>query len=285
MTERVQYLIAQYEADPLRKEARNVGVIARMGERTVARFMGEKEAGSIDGREIRWMNFPDVYRQWVFFWREAAKAASTLEKLIDSNQGNYGLIRGGKVFDTGNDPLEEVVDYIYTRFVGEGFKDAIRANEEITVTSRKLANAIEIELLDMNILVEDGQTKEGVRYPVRRKHVIKGRNEVTYKPAFSQENGALYLIETFDFTSSKAKQFHEHAGLTAYMYNDLGKLKGREKVKAISVLKTDPEAEETENVANSRKMLENEGEVVDWNNEAEREAFLEERREVAMGEG
>lgn len=283
MTERVQYLIAQYEADPLRKEPRNVGIIARMGERTAARFMGEKEDGRLDGRELRWMSFPDVYRRWVFFWREAATAAGTLDKLIESNQGNYGLIRGGKVFDTGSDLLEDIVDYLYSRFVGAGFKEAIRSSDEITVTSRKLANAIEIELMDMNILVEDDQAKEGVKYPVRRKHVIKGRNDVTYKPAFSQENGALYLIETFDFTSSQAKRLHEHAGLTAYMYNDLGKLKGRDKVKAISVLKTDPEAEETENVANSRKMLENEGEVVDWNNDSARKAFLEERRQVALG--
>ena len=33
MTERVQYLIAQYMAEPLRQEPRNVGVIARLGDR------------------------------------------------------------------------------------------------------------------------------------------------------------------------------------------------------------------------------------------------------------
>ena len=139
--------------------------------------------------------------------------------------------------------------------------------------------------MDMNILVEDDLPKEGVLHPVRRKHIIQGRNQVTYQPAFSQENGALYLIETFDFTGSQQKRLHEHAGLTAYMYSDLQKLKGREKVKAISVLKTDPEVEESEHITNSRKMLGNEGEVIDWNVEAQRAAFLEERLEVAMSEG
>ncbi|MBL7955409.1 MAG: hypothetical protein JNJ91_10245 [Flavobacteriales bacterium] len=283
MTERVQYLIAQYQADPLRKEPRNVGVIARMDGRTLARFMGEKEDGRIDGRELRWMSFPDVYRQWVFFWRESGNSVAHLEQLLASNKGNYGLVRGGKVSDIGSDSLEQVVDHLFTRFVSGGFAEAMRTVDQITVPSRKLENAIEIELLGMDILVEDDMPKEGVKHPVRRKHVVQGRREVPFTPAFSQENGALWLIETFDFTGPKQRPLFEHAGFTAYMFSDIRKARGTSKVQAISVLKTDPEAEESKHIANSRKVLLNEGEVVDWNDEVQRKAFLEERRHVAVG--
>lgn len=284
MTERVQYLIAQYQTDPFRKEPRNVGVVARMDGRTLTRFLGEDEAGLFDRRKLRSMQFPDVYLQWVDYWREVSKDVRSLEELLDSNQPNYSMVRGGKVHDTGTDSLEEVVDHLFTRFVGRGFAEAMRKGDQVVVTSRKLANAIEIELVSMDILVEDDLQKEGVLHPVRRKHAIMGGGSVVFRPEFSQENGALYLIETFDFTGSQAKRLHDHAGYTAYMYRDMRSVKGPGKLKAISVVKTDPEAEENEHIENSRKMLKRESEVVvDWNDEAQRKAFLEERRQVAVG--
>jgi hypothetical protein len=132
----------------------------------------------------------------------------------------------------------------------------------------------------LNILVSDNKTPEGIVHPVRRRQPITAANSIVYRPEFSQENSQLYLIETFDFTHGQGKRLHDHAGLTAYMYKDL---RSQMKVKAISVVKSDPTQEETEHTANSKKMLSNEGEVVDWNDEAARAAFLEERRQVAMG--
>lgn len=286
MTERVQYLIAQYHADPLRKEPRNVGVVARMADRTLSRFFGEDESGMFDRRKLRGMQFPDVYLQWVEYWREESQAIAALEQLLEANRPNYGLVRGGKVFDTGGDALEEVVDHLYTRFVGDGYAAAMKGTDEVVVTSRKLANAIGIELAQLDILVENDNPKEGVLHPVRRKHTIAGGDSIMYKPEFSQENGALYLIETFDFTAKKTKPLHDHAGYTAYMYRDLKTIRGAGMVKSISVVKTDPELAENEHIENSRKLLKRESdELVDWNDEAARMAFLEERRQVAMSEG
>ncbi len=282
MTERVQYLIAQYEADPLRKEPRNVGVIARMGDRTLCRFMGEKEDGRIDGRELRWMSFPDVYRQWVFYWREAGMGVDVLEKLLESNKGNYGLVRGGKVFDTGNDQLEQVVDYLYSRFVGGGFAEAMREDEGILMADLKLTQALSVELANLNLLVAGPKLPDGIAHPVEQNRKFALNNNLSYKPEFSQENGAVYVIQTFDFVRGKPKSLYEHAGLSAYLFQDMKEHLGK-KVEAISVVKSEPEAEENEDIANSKAMLQNESKVVDWNDETARAAFLEERRQVAVG--
>lgn len=284
MTERVQYLIAQYQVDPLRKEPRNVGIIARMDGRTVARFLGEKEDGRIDGRELRWMSFPDVYRQWVFYWREAGNAVAQLEQLIESNKGNYGLVRGGKVFDTGSDSLEQVVQYLYTRFVGDGFAAAMREGELPDTSAARLNNALASELATINVLSSAGKALPGVKYPVEKNRKIVLPNAVSYQPEFSQDNGSLWLIQTFDFVSQRAKNLYEHAGLSAYMYSDLKKHWSK-KVEPISIMKASAELEETEEVKSSKGMLGNEGRVIDWNDEAARKAFLEERRQVAMSEG
>lgn len=281
MTERVQYLIAQYEADPLRKEPRNVGIIARMGGRTLARFMGEREDGRIDGRELRWMSFPEVYRQWVFFWREAGKSVDVLERLLESNKGNYGLVRGGKVFDTGDDRLEQVVDYLYSRFVGGGFAEAMREEIEM-VADPKLTQALSSELANLNLLAGGSKVPEGIVHPVEQYRKFELRNNLTYKPEFSQENGAVYIMQTFDFVRGRPKSLYEHAGLSAYLFQDMKEHLGK-KVDAISVVKTDPEAEENEDIANSKAMLQNESRLVDWNDAVARKAFLEERRQVAVG--
>jgi hypothetical protein len=283
MNARVQYLIAQYQADPLRKEPRNVGVIARMGERTLSRFLGEDETGTMDRRKLRPLNEPDVFLQWVKYWQDQGQTVPKLEDLIDGERSNYGLIKGGNVLDIGDDPLEQVVDHLYSRFVGKGFAEAVREGDPVLVTGRQLANSIATELLDLNIHVDDHKTPEGIVHPVRRRQPVVGGGSVVYRPEFSQENSVLYLIETFDFTHGQGKRLYEHAGLTAYMYKDIHRLKGPSGMKAISVVKTDPDATATEYMENSRKMLGNEGELVDWNDEAQRRAFLDERKQVAVG--
>jgi len=282
MTERVQYLIAQYLADPLRKEPRNVGVVARLGDRTLSRFLGEDEAGSFDKRKLKPLNQPDVFLQWVKYWQEQGQGVAKLEDLIDPDRSNYALIKGGEVFDTGNDPLEQVVDYLFSRFVGRGFAEAVREGDPVLVTSRQLAHSIAVEMLEMNILVSDHNTPEGILHPVRRRQPVVGGNSVVYRPEFSQENGALYLIETFDFTHGQGKRLHDHAGLTAYMYKDLRIQKGAG-MHAISIVKSDPAQEDNEHTTNSKRMLQNEGDVIDWNDKVARAAFLEERRQVAVG--
>lgn len=282
MTERVQYLIAQYQVDPLRKEPRNVGIIARMGDRTAARFMGEKEDGRIDGRELRWLSFPDVYRQWVFYWREAGNSVDTLEKLLDSNKGNYGLVRGGQVFDTGSDPLEQVVDHLYARFVGGGFAEAMREEGGLLMADLKLTQALSVELTNLNLLVTGNKPMQGIAHPVVQSRKFTLKDQLTYKPEFSQENGAVYLIQTFDFVHGRPKSIYEHAGFSAYMFKDMKDHLGK-KVEAISVVKAEAEAVPHEDIANSRTMLEKESTVVDWSDETQRAAFLEERRQVAVG--
>lgn len=72
--------VAKYVPDPARWEPRNIGVIVEEGDARLARFVGEKPGGSIDGRQIRFsVGAPaDAYRDWIRYWRRAIDDGSDL---------------------------------------------------------------------------------------------------------------------------------------------------------------------------------------------------------------
>lgn len=67
-----------------------------MNGNTFAKFLGEKEPGDIDGRKIRNFNFPDVYRQWIDYWRECIDTGK-MESLVESSGSHYRVIGGGEL--------------------------------------------------------------------------------------------------------------------------------------------------------------------------------------------
>ncbi len=75
MTTRV--LLAKYIRDPRRWEPVNVGVIVVRGDEARARFVGEREAGGVDGRTTRHIvGDTEVFAEWVRYWRGALAAGS-----------------------------------------------------------------------------------------------------------------------------------------------------------------------------------------------------------------
>ena len=71
----MRYWVAKNVEDQFRNEPRNVGVIV-WGERSIAaRFIGEKESAAIDRRLLgQRFRYPDIYLQWVAYWREEIAA-------------------------------------------------------------------------------------------------------------------------------------------------------------------------------------------------------------------
>jgi hypothetical protein len=110
------YLIIQYIRNPIRREARNVGLIVIFGDSCAAKFIGEiADTGEIDRRSTKWALHPTVYRKWIKYWREQlGKGTENLaNRLKNTNGDNYDVIRGGCVTDFGNDSPETICDRLF----------------------------------------------------------------------------------------------------------------------------------------------------------------------------
>src|SRR5579871_2931405 len=108
----MRYLIAQYVADPFRQEPRNVGVFVDDGVTTKARFVAETDSGQYDGRKLRGFAYPDVYRQWVDYWRSTI-AEMSLDAIADAGSANFRVVTGGEL--TGEAPysIDDATNYLY----------------------------------------------------------------------------------------------------------------------------------------------------------------------------
>jgi hypothetical protein len=100
---------------------------------------------------------------------------------------------------------------------------------------------------------------------------------VAHSPTFSQRNGHLALFEYIDFGTRRVNKVKERAGWMAYMFSDVRALEPD--CVSYSILR--PERASVGAVEYAKSLLGGESKLVNWANEAEREAFLAERRLVA----
>jgi hypothetical protein len=113
-----QYWIAQYIVDLFRNEPKNIGVFIELNGNTFAKFLGETESGDIDGRRLRGFNSPDVYRQWIDYWRESIVSGIT-ENLVESSGSHFRVIEGGEIDGYDNESIEQISNSMYTMLVSE----------------------------------------------------------------------------------------------------------------------------------------------------------------------
>lgn len=292
MSGSAEYLRVQYVPDLFRAEARNVGVIVKRDNEIAARFLGEHEpGGGLDGRTLRGFNAPNAYSEWVKYWRRviAEKQEGSLLELIGTSGAHYRVIGGGEISDIGEDATADVLNYLYSRLVSEGgFAEAMRAaldeealEEEAEI--QRLDDQVTQDLEQLNILSRDTDRELFVPVPVRRYPSVRGLR-AEYRPAYAQINGRVDVIETLDFTSRYRPRTRDHAGWMAYMFNDIRKAHGHESVTTISIVRVvDGLFEEHEELRAADAMLKAESDqVVNWVDEGERHAFLEERRRIAL---
>jgi hypothetical protein len=137
MDDGAHFVLAQYLPDPLRREARNVGVIVWTPTGIGARFLGERAGapGRVDEKGApAFVASLDAYVAWVRYWRRelekgAIRAAhgarlvartdrSFLDALASGGPSNYTLAAGGTIGDLGGAlDITATVEHLFNRFV------------------------------------------------------------------------------------------------------------------------------------------------------------------------
>lgn len=277
-----KYWIAQYVQDLFRQEPRNIGVFVEMDGQKDVQFIGEGEDGQIDGRRLRLFQYPDAYREWVGYWRRrAAEAGTGIDELVAASGSHFRVIEGGELSDVGEDSLQDATGYLYSLLVDGGFSGALSAEAEKSEEKefRRLEDDISQVFKEMQILGNEG-SMWGVKHPIRRGYRVPGKVAKLHKPAFSQQNGRLYIMESVDFTGTQKKRATEHASYSAYMFGDV-RAEDHNAV-PIAIVKATDEDKENEDVGNALDILRGEAiDVVDWLDEEQRDGFIRERKRIA----
>lgn len=273
-----KYWVARYIEDPIRNEPRNVGVIVEANGVWAARFAGERDDGTVDGRKLQNFKYADVYRQWLQYWRERVEAGDIADVLA-ATTSNYLVVSGGEVSEVGGDDANSVARFLYDLLVSDApVMDAFELAIESEV-ERDLSLDVDKAFREWDILAE--HPSFAVRHPVRRKKPIKGAH-TTYEPSFSQQNGKLYLFEAIDFNTQKPKLLKERAGFMAYMFTDIrNALQAQhQECEAYSIIRPRTQGD-ADAVDFARQVLAAESSIVNWADQEQRQNFLRERRHVA----
>jgi len=272
----MQYWIAQYIKDPIRKEPINIGVFVRNTEQMAAKFLGENERNKIIKKKLSWFTNPDVYRQWVDYWREQI-AKNDPRKIEKPNGSHFRVVDWGEVIDTGDDPPQQVADYLFSRLVSYGgLTEALQDKSEVITKSKPLEREFSGILRKYDLLKDRPELH--IKYPIRKDVEILGSN-IVHRPSFVQENGILHIMELVDFTVSQKKRSLDHAGFSAYMFRDIKD--SRSKVENYAIVRVSDEDKERDDVQYGLKVLENESDIIDWSDQKQQKAFVEERKKIA----
>jgi hypothetical protein len=278
---KAEYLIAQYSQDPFRHEARNVGVIViKKNGRPAAKFAGETSPGQIDGRSIRWLPHADIYRHWIDSWREELleeSDASLADRLMDQNGGNYNIIAGGEVTDTGADSANDICQFLFANLVSTRTDEFAEVAEGAPPQQFKadVHNAFK----ELNIL--SGTAPSDVRHPIIVDTWLLGRN-AEYNPAFFQQNGTWWVMEPVNFSAQNKRIARDHASYASVMFKDI-KAKHRKTV-PIALVMADANDLDDRNVKSILPVLKNSGELVMWNDDQDRAQFLGQRHTIAVSD-
>ena len=274
----VRYWVTKLVDDPFRNEPRNVGVVVKAGGELAARFFGENDNLQIDGRRIQWMRHPEVYRQWVDYWRGEINQGD-LDEVLGSSTVHYKVVSGGEVTDVAHDSLSEVVNYLYSVLVSEGgFREALVASEEAEEVVALVALKTDIANVfkDSHLLADEDDLL--MPHPIRIDVKVDGCN-VTHSPSFVQKNGSLYVMEPVDFTKRQRTYSKDHAGWAAYMFKDIRNTK--QNVDAYALVRMTDADQKHEEVKYSLQLLRNEAEIINWSDPSAQEKFIAGRCAVA----
>jgi hypothetical protein len=283
----MRYLIAQHVSDPFRREPRNVGVFVADGSVVRARFVGENAPGQYDGRKLRALAYPDVYKQWVAHWRSIlANTQDPFDALANGRAAHFQVIEGGDISSHTTGTLDDAANYLFALLVSEGgFAEAVGGVTDVDEAA-SLRELVSDDFGQANILASGEELPALVRYPVRRNGLVTGKAGVAHKASFVQENGRLTVMETVDFAPRNKEAGKDHAGLACYMFDDLraGSKEGKRPT-AIALIRSTPEDEELAAVRYGLSILSKEADIiVNWLDQDARSRFVEQRRLVALGE-
>jgi len=280
-----EYLIAQYVTDPMRREPRNVGIILILGDVCTARFLGEQgDTGEIDGRSVKWMPYPSIYRKWIKYWREQLRKGGNdlSDRLAETNGDNYNIIRGGHVTDYGNDSAAMICEHLFDRLAipKERLQDAVTETSEPEQSQRALEADIAMTFRKLRIM--SGHTSSSVIHPILHNMPVSGRL-TSHTPQFAQQNEHLTVMNSLNFSTSQKGPPKYRAGFIAKMFDDIGG--HTPTTERIAVIHASTEDLRDSTVRYSLDLLRDSARIIKWNVAEDRHVFLTEREHVAIGDG
>ncbi len=118
-SKQVEWLVAKYMPDLRRREPKNVGVVLRVGDLCLSRFMGERDEGRIDGRRIHGLvSSVQNYKAWVAYWRQAAGSEDLSALTRKRADDSYFLESAGqRLLGSEHTAPEDMLDYLYSSLV------------------------------------------------------------------------------------------------------------------------------------------------------------------------
>lgn len=273
-----RYWIAQHIADLFRNEARNVGVFVHQGSDLLAQFFGEVDVGHMDGRKIKGFPYPDVYMQWVGFWRRELLQDGP-NRLVETKGSHYRVIEGGVIDGTEGSSTQDVLNYLYSILVSEGgLTEALgKSDAAIETAVFSFVDEVASKFRENQILFDISNLI--IPHPIRRSVEVRGRINAVHVPAFVQENGRLSVMETIDFTTKYKQRSRDHAGWSAYMFSDVKA--ANVNTETIAIVKVTEDDRHHNDVANGLAMLQAEAEIIPWLESGIRASFMQDRLEFA----
>jgi hypothetical protein len=189
------------------------------------------------------------------------------------------MVEGGDVTDVASDSCTDVANYLFALLVSEGgLREALSSQVELNEpASAPLESEVVKAFQSLDIL--GGNSTPLVLHPVQRNVPVRGK-AIEYSPAFVQNNGCLYVMETVDFTTRFKKQSRDHAGWSAYQFKDIAEY--NKCARTIAIVSVGNEDLDSPDVEAGMALLQKESSVVRWNDAQERARFLDERREAAF---
>ncbi|MEM7478420.1 MAG: hypothetical protein AAF483_25840 [Planctomycetota bacterium] len=272
------YALAQYFGEPLRQEARNVGVLVERGGQIAMRFVGESH-GKWDASALRFLAKPSVYKLWVDSWRSKS-ASSELGELLSAGSEHFHIVEGGEITAPSSDEIDTVCNYLFGVLVSRGGMEAA-LTETTADNSGRLRNDLLSSFRELDLLANSNKAT----YPINPGRPVKGR-ESWHTVAFFQEGPKeCTAMEPLDITIKSSVNVRNHASFLHIMFEDLrgSKVHGKP-VSTVAVVRGGDSnlLRENDEVQYIFGKLEKSNQIVDWTNLRQKKAFLNRVEQTAF---
>jgi hypothetical protein len=277
MNDTAKFLIAQYLSDPMRREPKNIGLIVVKDEQCAAKFLGESAEG-MDLRTIRWARDAQLYQHWVESWREQIEdgASGLLERLSETNGGNYDVILGGHVSDANGDTARIICERLFPHLVGEPQEEAESVAKGSDTQHIELQRAVHDEFSSLGILAGTSSAPN----PVWTHQYVVGKR-TTHEPSFLQTADGPTVMEVINFTTTRKGLARDHAGIVAKMFDDI--LRNDPRAKRVAITRATREDLLSKPVKYAIDLLQDSVDsTVNWEDKDQRKEFLDARLAVAF---
>jgi hypothetical protein len=275
-----RYFIAQHMPDALRRELKNIGVVVQKGDGLAARFLGERDSGDIDGRSIRTLSDPSLYRMWIRHWRKTLGRTDWESRFLNDDRKSFSFIQGGEVTETGSDSAEQVCAYLYSMLVSEGGISEALGHEIEDAPLTELRTDIVATLRGSEIM--SASPAPWVRFPVYTEREVKGGRHWHQASLCQESDSEICVMEPLNLSSPQRRLVKERAGYIAHVFDDLragAEISGKN-MNLTAIVRVTDEDRTNDAVKYALEAIED-ANLVTWNNPRSQSAFVAARLRAA----